>query len=467
MPGASTNRRTTLLEITRVRWGVELSELIRETGYSRAHLLRVRNAEIEPSRDLIAAVVSALRHLTLRDVRADDVFELTVEESGAWARPRRGQITEARRLWRAEHRENIALVAKLRAAKPESWSTLLPQPATAAVVRTLLFESRAVFDRHPAYAESLAALAGRVAEELQDIRAPHRRALQAHAALERANALRQLGKLDEALNSLRSAEQVCEGEAECTHILGRTWLCRGIVLFKMNDLDDAEQWVRRSLNVFAAVDDQLRIAKVRVLQANISFERGRFELARQAYTAAVPALTTSSDTHTLAVVWLNLGWCEVELGNPDEAVNWAARAQSVFARLGFMSEELRARWCEARSSAVHQDREQGLRALVDVRKAFEAHELLLDAAMVQLDIVEALLLPPARPKLALSVAKDLVPLFVRAGASLEVRRAVAFIRDAVAQSTLAPHDIRDVRAYLKRSEREPSVKFEHPRHRDS
>ena len=60
----------TLLEVFRVRWGVGLTDFIRETGYSRSHVLRVRNGDIEPSRDFIAAAVSALRHLTLQSSAA-------------------------------------------------------------------------------------------------------------------------------------------------------------------------------------------------------------------------------------------------------------------------------------------------------------------------------------------------------------------------------------------------------------
>lgn len=79
----------TLLEICRVRWGIKPLELARESRYSRAHLHRVRMGDIEPSRDCIAAIVSAFRRLTLQDIEAQDVFAPKTESSVSWREQRR------------------------------------------------------------------------------------------------------------------------------------------------------------------------------------------------------------------------------------------------------------------------------------------------------------------------------------------------------------------------------------------
>jgi predicted transcriptional regulator len=57
--------------------GIKPADLARESGYSRQHLLRVRQGQMEPTRRCIASVVAALRRLTGRAVRAERVFDLT------------------------------------------------------------------------------------------------------------------------------------------------------------------------------------------------------------------------------------------------------------------------------------------------------------------------------------------------------------------------------------------------------
>ena len=80
-------------------------------------------------------------------------------------------------------------------------------------------EARAVFDRVPTYAETLATVAHSMVDALPDpdLRPAYRKALRANAALERANALRQLGRLPDALTALTNAEESSEGEPECAH----------------------------------------------------------------------------------------------------------------------------------------------------------------------------------------------------------------------------------------------------------
>jgi tetratricopeptide (TPR) repeat protein len=449
----------TLLEVCRVRWGIKPMQLARESGYSRAHLHRVRTGDIEPSRDCIAAIVSAFRRVTLQDVQAHDLFELTTEVSGAWRRQRRQQVADSNRAWRKERKANAFLLDQLRKAPADEWRALVGPPAVP-VVRALLLEARTIFDRTPTHAEALATLALAVLEDIKNLRPPYANALRANAALERANALRQLGNLPSALVALDIAEAACEGEPECTHVLGRVWLCRATVRFKMGDFDRAEQWLRLSVNVFGALDDQLRLAKVRTLQANLLFERGAFERAREEWMTAIPALTAAEEKHTLAVVWLNLGWCETELGNVAAASQWAGRARDSFVRMRSHAEELRARWCEARLVALHGERDDGVRELIEVREGFRRRKLSMDEGMVALDIGEALLLPPSRPRLATIALHGILSLFVSSGATREVGKALAYLAEAAKQDRMRSTDVQHVREFIKRSEREPDATFE-------
>ncbi len=53
--------------------------LVRESGYSRVHLLMVREGKIDPSRQCIAAITGALHRLSGERVKASDLFELDPE----------------------------------------------------------------------------------------------------------------------------------------------------------------------------------------------------------------------------------------------------------------------------------------------------------------------------------------------------------------------------------------------------
>jgi predicted transcriptional regulator len=55
---------------------VKLTRLAEESGYSRQHLLRIRQGKMEPTRRCIKAIVDALRELTGVPVKAAELFEL-------------------------------------------------------------------------------------------------------------------------------------------------------------------------------------------------------------------------------------------------------------------------------------------------------------------------------------------------------------------------------------------------------
>lgn len=58
---------------------IKPSELVRESGYSRQHLLRIRMGRMEPTRPCIAAIVRACRALSGENVQAVELFVLEDE----------------------------------------------------------------------------------------------------------------------------------------------------------------------------------------------------------------------------------------------------------------------------------------------------------------------------------------------------------------------------------------------------
>jgi tetratricopeptide (TPR) repeat protein len=443
----------TRLEIFRVSRGISVGDLIAESGISRQHLLRMRKGELQPRRDMIAAVVSALRQLSLEDVQPEDVIELTVEESGPWRRQRPQRLTADIGEWQRERDAAADLLAALPKMPPDDWLPFLEKRARSdSAVRALLFEGRRIIDEDPRHARALFHVATQLAERLTTIRREYRLALVGRAWLELANALRQLGLLREALGPLQEAERRFEGEPYCTKELGRAWLARGTILMKMGDLAGAEHYLACAVNIFAAVDDPRRIAKVRMVQAGVLFERSDFEGARSLWLAAVPALSAGRERHALPVAWLNLGLCDVEQNRIGSAKTWLEKALHAFERIRCEVEVLRTQWALARIEALFEDRKSGLAALFQLRAAFEKRGLLTDGGMVMLDATEALLIPPRRPGAAAQICNSLPQLFERAGATREARKAVVYLREAAAAHHLTVDDVRSVKIFIDRAE---------------
>src|SRR5436305_15268180 len=105
-------RALTRLESLRRKRKIRPTILAREADVSRQGLTEIRAGRRDPRRYIIARLVSAFRRLTLEPIRADDLFELTNEESGVWRRTNgivlesRGAANELAKLFIAELRQH-------------------------------------------------------------------------------------------------------------------------------------------------------------------------------------------------------------------------------------------------------------------------------------------------------------------------------------------------------------------------
>lgn len=453
----------TRLEVFRVSRGIKMSDLVEESGYHRSHVLRIRQGTIEPGRDAIAAIVSAMRRLSLEDVHAETLFELTVEESGPWRPDRARRLTREITAYRRERSRTQTILANLSKRGREEWFTALrriPNGISVAVARAAALEGRRLIDSSPKDAEALFDLSARIADVADDAASPGYRAfLSGRARLERGNALRQLGAYASALPLLEEAELRFAGIPTCTHELGRTWFARGSILFKMNGLDEALHWLRLAVNIFAATDDQRRIARVRLVEGNILFERGDWDGAHALWLGILPAFEAGRDRHSLASTWLNLGWCDVERGQPRDAGEWFARALDRFSKLRSRADVARTRWGLAVCEARFGDRRIGLSQLRRESEELERLGLLTEAGGADLDAAEILLLDQGNDRPVAMICNRLLPLFQHAGAAKEVMKALAYLAETANAHLATAEFVRRVRTELKRAQRDEAYRF--------
>jgi tetratricopeptide (TPR) repeat protein len=287
----------TRFEVFRVSRGIGIAELARESGYHRTHILRMRQGKIDPSREAIAAFVSAVRRIALEEIRAEALFELSVEESGPW----RADITEVLARETAAYRRERArvqqlLVSAVRSPQKEWLDALrrLPDGISEAVARGALLEGRNLVPVDVRKAELLFRLAAAVADEAPDIQTEEFRAfLSGRARVERAIALREIGSYHDALTSLAEAEARFAGQPICTVDLGRCWTIRGSILLKTNGLDEAQFWLRLAVNIFSATADERRVALTRQIEGSVLFERGNWDGARHIWLSLLPVFTAA------------------------------------------------------------------------------------------------------------------------------------------------------------------------------
>lgn len=452
----------TRLEIFRISRGIGARELADEAGYHRSHVLRIRNATTEPSRDAMAALISALRRLSLEDVQPEMVFELTREESGPWNKNAAKLLAREVAAYRREREQTRKVLERLAKQPQTRWLEVVRESMPDLVVpvaRAAMIEGHRAIDRAPATAEALFALAIGLADSAGAERPEYRAFLSGRARVERANAFRQLGRFSDALPLLDEAERIFEGIPTCTHELGRAWFVRGSILFKMDGLAEALHYLRLAINIFAALDDQRRVARARSVEANVLFEQGDVVDARARWLSILPVYEAGFDQHSLASLLLNLGWCDLERAAVGEAREWLFRALEGFTKIRSRTDVARARWALALCEARFGDRADGLRALRAACEDLERFQLAVDAGMAALDISEILLLEPGNEREAAAACRGLVALFRRAGAKKEALKALAYLWEAANARTATSQLVRRVRLEIRRAEREPGYVF--------
>jgi tetratricopeptide (TPR) repeat protein len=351
---------------------IEATPLARESNIARQHITRIRAGNVEPRRKMIAAMVSALRRLTLEPIQAEDVFELTVEESGAWRRTRGASLDERTTKDQAAARW---IDAHCTGTDDRQWKSAVDADDSVepeSLARILLLRARADIDESPERAAALGRFALAILSAVDLPRTPFVIHLRGCAYTQYANALLHIGDYMTALQMLDRAEADLVVRVMSANDLAQAWYVRAMVLWKRGDFDHAALWSQRSAVLFGVLDDPRRVAFTQILEASIAFERGDPARAKDLLRGVLGPLKRSGDKRALAAVALSLGTAEGQLGNIAEAKRWIAAAEDEFDRLRVKPERVRARWSFGYFVGIHENRLQGLDVMRGARRAFES-----------------------------------------------------------------------------------------------
>lgn len=334
---------------------------------------------------------------------------------------------------------------------------------TGGVVRRLNAQAHSVFESEPLDALTLADAAIAVAEVLPEDTYPGKAVfeLRGTAWKERANAQLMLGQLQPAFDSLARAERAYRQLPSPSLGLATVALVRAGVLYQQQRLEEAAAIAGEAERGFAHFGDNERRMSALYLRGGINYEMLNFATAMLLFQQLIDYGEEVNNPMWIARGSYALGDCYVDRGDLGEATLHFHRALMLFREVGPPIDRVRTEWSVARVFLHSGKLAEAIRRLRDVESEFETRGMVTDAALVGLDMADALL-ALGQYRQIVDVASRLFRVFMDAGMLTSALTAIAYIKDAAASETLTKNGIDTVRKFLRRAERQPEILFVPP-----
>lgn len=338
-----------------------------------------------------------------------------------------------------------------------------PKYRTGGVVRHLIGAARAELERAPREALVFADTAVEVAETLPDDAYPAKAVfdLRGTAWTQRANALRLLGRYDEAISALDRAAEAFRNAPQVPLGMATVKYVRAIVHYERGELEPAFALLEDSAAEFRHLGDIDRLMRARHVQANVRFQQGRIAAARDMYEEVLRHGQAERDLTWIARESNTLGRCALELGDHAGARTYFESAIEGFRRLGLATEVNRAQWGLALLALAEGQSQEAVMELRTIQQRFTEQGLLSDAALAALDSMDGLYALQEMDEIAV-LASQLISTFTAAGMTTSALTAFAYLREAVAARAITPKIIDHVRRFIRRIEHEPTLLFAPP-----
>jgi tetratricopeptide (TPR) repeat protein len=366
----------------------------------------------------------------------------------------------------AEDAEADELLAPYLDKPPKAaWATLgrRREFQTGGVVRRLNARAHTIVASEPMAALTFADLAQVVANALPDDTYPNNAVyeLRGTAWKERANALLRLGELDAALESLQRAERAYGRLQSSGHGLAAVELVRAAVYYELAEFETAAAHAERAEYKYAHAGQERRQMKALHLRGSIHYEALQLDAAAAIFQRVIEFGHDVKDPSWIARGSYARANCEVDRGNLSEAAMLFHAALIIFREIGPAHDRICTEWGLARVVLQGGKPSDALGRLRDVAAAFEELGMITDAALVGLDMADALLMLK-RPEQISKVAAHSFKSLKRAGVVTSALTALAYLQEAAANGQLSPTVIQDVRTFMRRAERDPELVFAPP-----
>jgi tetratricopeptide (TPR) repeat protein len=394
----------------------------------------------------------------------DDLSDPDVWERSAGSATLAALRTRAAEIAREDEQAGALLrnvIRKPAAAARTNWKQ--KQYRSGGVVRQLSTRAHEVCAGRPLDALIFADAAATVADLLSDDAyvAGGVFELRGTAWKERANALRLLGRLEEAHAALDRAEGAFRLLTSPAHGLAAIDFIRAAVFFDQQRYDEASVFAERAEKAHEHLGNDDGRMRALFLKANISYERGQVRSATAAFHELLAWGEALNDTYWTAAGAQGLGNCYLDNGDPATAREHLSRALQLFLRLEMDAERARTEWGLARVLLHIGRQSEAIRRLLDVSAMFERLGMATCAALTGVDAAEGLLALDRRADIV-PLAERLFAVFTEAGMLTAALTAIAFLKEAAARGDLTSREVAHVRKFLLRVERHPQLLFEPP-----
>jgi tetratricopeptide (TPR) repeat protein len=330
---------------------------------------------------------------------------------------------------------------------------------TAGVVRQLLERVRPTIDSgSPANALRIAELAVEVSNELNVAEYPSDLVIgvRAQALRDHSYSLAYIGRYPEAIRVADRAEALFAQAPLPDYELARMKLVRSFICRGVEKYSEAIALAREAARIYTRYGDEKRFIDARVFEAAMLYEVGRVKemLVICLDVEREPAI----DPATHARVLHDIGLCFQELRRFPESVDYFTRALAEHDRLGLQTERIRTRWLLGQSLTHAKRAQDAIPLLREAWRAFESIEMEVEAALVGLDLVEALIVTRNLDQVP-AICRTMLDRFVRAGMNSPAVTAVAYLREAVAAGHVNRTLVRHVHKFLRDLPKQPSLLF--------
>ncbi|HYK05956.1 MAG TPA: tetratricopeptide repeat protein [Thermoanaerobaculia bacterium] len=334
---------------------------------------------------------------------------------------------------------------------------------TGGVVRRLNARAHAIVASEPLAALTFADLAQAIASVLPDHTYPSNNVyeLRGTAWKERANALLRLGKLDEALESLKRADRAYGYVRSSGFGLATVELVRAAVYYQKDELAIAAVHAELAEAGYAFIGMQEHRMKAVLLRGQIRYEALEYETASAIFQQLMEYGEEVGDAGWIARGAYCRGACELKRGKLSDAAMLFNTALVIFRETGPASERISTEWGLARVVLDSGNASEALPRLRAVVTAFEELGMVMDAAVAGLDVADALLVLAQQEQIA-QIAAHSYRVLSKAGVVTGALTALAYLKETASHRRVKPKVIDRVRTFLRRTERDPELVFVPP-----
>lgn len=351
----------------------------------------------------------------------------------------------------SERGETADVAARLQETPQSEWTRLAESKALRnnAALEQLSDEVRKRLERNPAEALAIANLAASIAESISNTYPPLVIAQICSTAIrDRANALRYLGRLDEAYDAIETAESRLNEFPAAVHDRAIIWFVKAMILAQMDHFDGAERAINAACGIFADVNDSARFLQAGVIHGNLLGRQQRYAEAEILFRDLLSVASSSGDVETAARLHNNLGYCYVNLDDYAKANIHFSQSIAKFTDLGFASELARTGRGAGAVLIGKGQFELGCERLRQAQTAFIKFQMPEEAGLCALRIIEAMV-ERGQTDEARELAATVIDEFTAAAIETRAIDAVVRLRQSLDADGATAEAVRTVHALVQ------------------